>query len=52
MYRVLLTVSTPGNETQVISLRVVVVQPTDDIEMLHYVFSALCRSPALVMGLL
>ena len=49
MCRVLLTPSNSINETQVIALRVMVVQPTDDLEMLH---SAPCRNPALAMGLL
>ena len=49
MCGVLLSPSNSSNETQVIALRVMVVQPTDDLEMLH---SALCRNPALVMGLL
>jgi len=49
MCRVLLIASNSSNETQVAALRVMVIQPADDLEMLH---SALCRNPALVMGLL
>jgi hypothetical protein len=49
MCRVLLTDSNSSNETQVIALRVMVVQTTDDLEMLH---SAFCRNPTLVMRLL
>jgi len=49
MCRVLLTVSNSSNEKQVTALKVMVVQPNDDLEILH---SPLCRNPALVMGLL
>jgi hypothetical protein len=35
MCRVLLSALNSSNETQVIALSVMVVQPTDDLEMLH-----------------
>jgi hypothetical protein len=49
MCRVLLTPSNSSNETLVSALRMMVIQATDDLEMLH---SALCRNRALVVGLL